>query len=85
MFCLNRELVGEDNSTVGVLLIDNTGTEEICVNMDLIRLGVAELDPAHAHMDKQGIEIQSTLDIMKSKIISNFRYLKGNWTQKIIL
>ena len=48
---------------IGVLLIDNSGVEEICINMDLIRLGLAELDSSHACMDKQGLYFMHSLTL----------------------
>lgn len=37
----------EDMPTLGVLLVDNTGPEEVCINIDMINEGVAELDSSH--------------------------------------
>lgn len=34
-----------------MLLVDNTGSEEICVNMDLIHAGVAMIDTSHTNQD----------------------------------
>ena len=55
-------MVGEDNATIGVLLLDPNGAEEVCINMDLIRQGFAELDSANAVEDKQGTYIRLNLN-----------------------
>ena len=43
-FVYCRELVGGNEETLGVYLVDTNGTEEVCANMDLIRLNHAVLD-----------------------------------------
>lgn len=37
----------KDSDPLKVLLVDNTDSEEICVNMDLIHAGVAMIDTSH--------------------------------------
>ncbi|KAJ8309252.1 hypothetical protein KUTeg_014126 [Tegillarca granosa] len=49
---LNKVRIPEkDNNPIKVLLVDNTGSEEICVNMDLIHAGVAMIDTSHTNQD----------------------------------
>ncbi|XP_053377527.1 uncharacterized protein LOC123530424 isoform X2 [Mercenaria mercenaria] len=49
----------EDSPVLGILLVDNTGTEEVCINMDLIREGVAQLDTSQAKHEKDNTQEMS--------------------------
>lgn len=42
--CTNSDYTADTPASLGVLLVDDCGSEEICINMDLIKEGLVLLD-----------------------------------------
>lgn len=51
VFLHSSNCTHENPASLGVLLVDNTGSEEICINMELIKESLACLDPAESAHD----------------------------------